>query len=66
MLKTLFLITFFGTFLLSRFISTENGPLTSNLPQWGILITTTKTVLVPGGVILKTETCIHRIQPNGP
>ena len=73
MLKTLFFITLFGIVLSSRFISTKNSPLTSNLPQWGILVTTTKTVLVPRGVMLKAVNaklnktfCIRRIQPNGP
>ena len=31
------------------------------LPEWGIVITTTKTILVPKGVALRTTNPTHRI-----
>lgn len=52
---------------------TETASSPWELPEWGLLITTTKTVLVPEGVVLRTrdpalDKTFHldRRQPKGP
>lgn len=65
-----------GTFLIVQVRSpvlTESVSPPWNLPNWGILVTTSKTILVPEGVVLSTldptrdkTFRLHRRPPKGP
>ena len=73
MLKVWFLVATFCSLCAQSSASEDADQFSRGLPEWGILITTTKTVLVQKGVVLKTRDSVlnetirlDRQRPRGP